>query len=155
MKKLKFIYAFAVVTALFSASCSSDDNSGTDTQKPTIIINEPTDGRVIHAGDEIHTDIDFMDNVQLASYKIDIHFAGDGHSHKVMHGSEGHQEWAYETSGTLSGKNDNIHLHIDVPEDVEEGHYHFGVYAIDKAGNQNVVWIELDVHNHEDGNHHD
>src|SRR5690554_6879671 len=105
MKKLKFIYAFAVVTALFSASCSSDDNSGTDTQKPTIIINEPTDGRVFHAGDEIHTDIDFMDNVQLASYKIDIHFAGDGHSHKVMHGSEGHQEWAYETSGTLSGKN--------------------------------------------------
>lgn len=144
MKKINFIFVFAVVTALFS--CSSDDNSGTDTQKPTIVIVEPADGEVLHAGEEIHVDIDFLDNVALASYKIDIHFAGDGHSHEKS--MEDHIKWAYETNGLLSGKEDSVHLHIPVPENTEEGEYHFGVYATDKAGNQNVVWIEIDIHSH-------
>lgn len=146
MKTLKFIYVFAVVTALLSLSCSSDDNSGADTQKPTIMINKPTDAEVLYAEDEIHVDIDFADNVELASYKIDIHFAGDGHNHKMMHDSD-YQQWAFETSGLISGRNNNIQLSINIPEDTHEGHYHFGVYALDKAGNQNVAWIELDIHN--------
>lgn len=144
MKKFKFIYAFALTAILFS--CSDDDNNSADTVKPTITINEPTDEQVFHAGDEIHVDIDFSDNVELASYKIDIHFAGDGHSHRLMDISD-NQEWEYETTGTLSGKNDNIRLHIDIPHDVEEGHYHFGVFAVDKAGNQSVQWIKLEIHN--------
>lgn len=144
MKKFKFIYAFALTAILFS--CSDDDNSA-DTVKPTITINEPTDEQVFHAGDEIHVDIDVTDNVELASYKIDIHFAGDGHTHDRLMSPSEHIEWDYETTGTLSGKNDNIHLHINIPIDVEEGHYHFGVFAIDKAGNQSVQWIELDIHN--------
>lgn len=155
MKKFKFIYVFAFASILFS--CSDDDNNSADTQKPTITINEPTDGEVLDPGDEIHVDIDFSDNVELASYKIDIHFAGDGHSHNRPLGVSDYIEWEYEVTGTLSGKNDNIHLHIDIPNNVEEGHYHFGVFAVDKAGNQAVQWIELDIHNHGDGDghHHD
>ncbi len=154
MKILKFIYAFAVVTALFSVSCSSDDNSEPDTQKPTIMVNQPTDGEVFHSGDKIHAEVDFTDNIELASYKIDIHFAGDGHGHKLASPSD-YQPWVFETSGVISGKNDHIYLQIDIPENIEEEHYHFGVYALDKAGNQNVVWIELDIHNSEDDHQQD
>jgi len=146
MKKLKFIYAFAVAAALFS--CSSDDNNSVDTQAPTIVINEPTDGEVFHAGDEIHVDIDFSDNVALASYKIDIHFTGDGHSHEKSMNISEHIEWEYEVTGVLSGKNQNLHIHIDIPENAEDGAYHFGVFAVDKAGNETVQWIEIDIHNH-------
>jgi len=144
MKKYKLIYAFAFIATLFS--CSSDDNSVTDTEKPTIVINAPTDEQELHVGEEIHTNISFSDNVELASYKIDIHFAGDGHAHRQM--QDDFIEWSYETAGIISGKNDEIALDIMIPENVKEGHYHFGVYALDKAGNQTVQWIELDIHNH-------
>lgn len=145
MKKINFISVFAVLTVLFS--CSTDDNSGTDTQKPTIEILTPTDGDILHTGEEFHVDIDFSDNVALASYKIDIHFAGDGHSHEKSMNDP--IEWTYETIGTLSEMEDNIHLDISIPESTKNGEYHFGVYATDKAGNQNVVWIKIDVHNHD------
>ncbi len=143
MKKFKFIYVFALAGILFF--CSDDDNNSTDTKKPTFVINEPTDGEVLYAGDEIHVDVDFSDNIELASYKIDIHFGGDGHSHERQMNEP--VEWDYEVTGVLSGKNQNIHLYIDIPENAEEGEYHFGVFAVDKAGNQSVQWIELDIHN--------
>ncbi|MFA7445789.1 MAG: DUF4625 domain-containing protein [Flavobacteriaceae bacterium] len=145
MKNIKFITVLAVVTALFTVSCS-DDDSGKDTQKPTITIVEPFDEQAFDAGNEIHVEVDFTDNTGLASYKIDIHFAGDGHQHRGIT-EEGHEEWAYETTGSLSGTSDNIHLHIPIPENTEEGHYHFGVYAVDTSGNQQVVWSEIEIHN--------
>ncbi len=144
MKKHRFIYAFAFIATLFS--CSSDDNSTTDTEKPTIVINAPTDEQEFHSADEIHAHISFSDNVELASYKIDIHFAGDGHAHRQM--QDDFIEWSYETTGVISDKNDEINLFITIPVNVKEGHYHFGVYALDQAGNQQVQWIELDIHNH-------
>lgn len=148
MKKFKFIYAFALAGILFS--CSDDDNNSVaDTVKPTFVITEPTNGETFDAGDEIHVDIDFSDNVELSSYKIDIHFAGDGHTHERNMNISEHIEWDYEATGNLSGKNDNLHLHIDIHHDAEDGEYHFGVFAIDKAGNQAVQWIEIDIHNHD------
>lgn len=144
MKKYRFIYPFAFIATLFS--CSSDDNSPTDTEKPTIVINTPTDEQEFHLSGEIHTNISFSDNVELASYKIDIHFAGDGHAHRQV--QDEFIEWNYETTGVVSGKNDEIDLLITIPENVKQGHYHFGVYALDQAGNQEVQWIELEIHNH-------
>lgn len=143
MKKYRFIYAFAFITTLFS--CSSDDNSVTDTEKPAIVINAPTDEQEFHSSDEIHAHISFSDNVELTSYKIDIHFAGDGHAHRQM--QDEFIEWNYETTGVISGKNDEVHLYITIPENIKQGHYHFGVYALDQAGNQEVQWIELDIYN--------
>lgn len=144
MKKYKSIYAFAFIAILFS--CSSDDNSVTDTEKPAIVIHAPTNDQEFHTTDEIYANISFSDNVELASYKIDIHFAGDGHAHRQM--QDDFIEWNYETAGIISGKNDKINLNITIPENTKEGHYHFGVYALDQAGNQEVQWIELNIHSH-------
>lgn len=144
MKKYRFIYAFTFVAILFS--CSSDDNSVTDTEKPAIVIHAPADEQEFHSSDVVHANISFSDNMELASYKIDIHFAGDGHAHRQM--QDEFIEWNYETMGIVSGKNDEIDLLITIPENVKEGHYHFGVYALDQAGNQEVQWIELAIHNY-------
>jgi len=161
MKKLKFISALAMIIALAScSSCSSDDNKTVvDTEKPTLNIVAPTNEKVVHSGDDIHVEVDFYDNVELASWKIDIHWAGDGHDHQhksVNVSEDDHVKWSYEKTGTLSGKNDHIHVHTDkIPANVEPGEYHFGVYVIDKAGNQQVQWIDINIHNHGEGDHDD
>lgn len=144
MKTQKIIYAFAVVATLLLGSCSSDSSSDADIQKPSITIFKPLDGSIITAGQDLLVNIDFADNVGLASYKIDIHYTGDGHTHKMMDG-EPHQEWTYEYSQYISGKTVNKELAIPVPIGIE-GTYHFGVFAIDTSGNQSMVWQEISIH---------
>ncbi len=143
MKKQKFIYAFAIVSTLFLGSCSSDSSSDADTQKPSIIIYKPLDGDIITAGQDLLVDIDFADNVGLASYKIEIHADDDGHEHRKKDGQP-HQEWTYEYSQTISGKNVSKELAIPVPAGTE-GEYHFGVYAIDTSGNQALIWEKISI----------
>lgn len=141
MKKTNLVYQLiAILTITLFASCNNDDNNNVvDTQKPVITIVSPADEAMFTTGSTIHAELKFSDNQELASYKIDIHSA-EGHSHHK------HSEhWNYEFSGSLSGKNDEKHLDIMIPEEVTAGHYHFGVYAIDKTGNQDVVWIEIEV----------
>lgn len=148
--KNKSIYFFlALFTTFIITSCSSDDDGGTDTVPPTIAIIEPHDDDVFAPGDFIEIEIEFTDNVALASYKIDIHYSGDGHSHDLMGGFQ----WEYEESGTLSGTSQTVTTSVQIPEflgdiAIEEGAYHFGVYCLDAAGNETVVWqmIEVDTH---------
>lgn len=150
MKNLKIITLWTLSLGLLSISCSNDDSdSQTDTQKPSITLISPQDEQVFEAGEQIQVQANFTDNVALASYKIDIHFAGDGHQHRGLLESE-HQQWVYETTGSLSGTSDTLHLDIPIPTNAEEGHYHFGVYAIDVSGNQQVIWSEIEIHNHLD-----
>jgi len=145
MKKIALL-SFAVISTF--TSCSDDDNNTSlDTEKPIIVINSPSANQVLHTGEEIHIEATFTDNVALASYKVDIHFGGDGHEHKAL--QHDHAEWRYQTTGDLSGESDEIHLHLNIPENAEEGTYHLGVYAIDRAGNENVSWITLDLQSHD------
>lgn len=146
MKKSALL-SFLFISTFTIVSCS-DDDVVLDTEKPQIIINEPTAGQTFDVGEEMHLNASVTDNVELASYKIDIHFGGDGHEHKALRDDD-HVEWKYQTTGTLSGKSDEVHLHVDIPENAEEGPYHIGVFAIDKAGNENVSWVTVEIHNDE------
>lgn len=141
MKHIHLIYILFI--GIFLASCSSDDGN-TDTTAPKITIVEPHEDEIFDAGTIMHVEIIFSDNVELASYKIDIHHAGDGHGH----GRGGETEWDYETEGSLFGKNYTLHLEIAIPEDAEEGEYHFGVFALDTSGNETVVWSEIIIESH-------
>lgn len=146
MKKL--INLSLVAISLFFIACN-DDETVLDTEKPIVIINSPTANEEIDSGEQMDLNATFTDNVELATYKVEIHFGGDGHEHKTLNNEhEDHIEWNYQTTGVLNGQADTIQLQIDVPEKAEEGLYHLGVYAIDKAGNENVSWITFDLHNH-------
>ncbi|MDO4728704.1 MAG: DUF4625 domain-containing protein [Bacteroidota bacterium] len=138
MKKTNLIYSLTAILTMTFASCNNDNGTTPDTEKPTITIVSPADEASFASGSDIHADLKFSDNQELASYKVDIHSA-DGHTH------DKHSFWSYEFSGSLSGKNAQEHLDINIPSGIQSGHYHFGVYAIDKSGNQNVVWIEIEV----------
>lgn len=149
MKKY-IIASLTIISAITFQSCSSDDDNGSvDTEKPVIILNEPTDHEAFLPGGEIHLDADFSDNVELGAYKIEIHSAADGHEHK---NGNAVGEWFYsETNQIEAGlRNTSIHKHIDIPTEVDgvpivEGHYHLGIFLTDKAGNEQQLFIEIVV----------
>lgn len=152
MKKLHFLSILVLVTSLFIASCSSNDNNTVDTEKPIIILKEPINDEIFAPGTEIHFDADFSDNVALGSYKIDIHNASDGHTHTRSLKTETTTTaaWTYSQTYTIEGdlKNTHVHHHIAIPTEINgipitEGIYHLGVYLVDKAGNQQQIFVEI------------
>ena len=142
------VISFLSILVVF-ASCKKDD---VDNTKPTITVVEPADDAVLHPGEEIHFDCEFADDVELKSYKIDIHINEDGHGHtKTIFESE--NAWTYNNTWNFEAgkKNADIHHHeIVIPEiidgqEIKHGHYHFGVYCTDVAGNESNVFIEIEI----------
>jgi len=148
MKNIKLLHISLALSFLFIvASCSKDDD--VDTEKPKITINTPKDKAHLHPKDVIHADFDISDNVELASWKIDIHWAGDGHEHSAATTQDETpaKKWEFKSNGDVSGKkNAHVHEHITVPEGIEGGDHHFCVYAVDKAGNESLACVDLDIH---------
>lgn len=149
MKNIKILSAI-FCSSLLILSCDKDDDAK-DTTPAVVTISEPGNEEAFAPGSEIHFEAVFSDNVQLASYKVDIHFNGDGHAHKLLANTEEtHEVWDFEYTNKLYGKSQKVHEHFDVPtlvngKPIEEGEYHFGVYVIDAAGNQSVVWKKIDI----------
>lgn len=148
----KYILTIALVsfgTFALVACSDDDDNGGVDTEKPVIVLNEPTEHEAFLVGEEIHVDADFSDNVALATYKIEIHSAEDGHTHDDKPNAG---EWFYTESHVIEGglRNHSIHTHIEVPatvdgEPIEVGHYHLGIFLVDAAGNEQQHFIEIEI----------
>lgn len=145
MKK-NIIKLILPVIALFAVSCSSDDNF-LDSSAPTIAVEEPTMHKEYALGDVIHFDALFKDNVELGSYKIDIHSNFDGHQHGGIVSYHTHKPWTFQESFSIpSGKTEyHVHQHIDIPNDILPGDYHFGVILIDAAGNESQVYLEIEI----------
>lgn len=153
----KFIkYGLSLVIASFIISCSSDDDGVLDTVDPVVLMNSPSNMDEFDPGDEINFDISFVDNVALASYKIDIHWAGDGHTHRPspMHDHDDLIEWDFEVTGNLTGTVDQVQMTVPIPENAKHDLYHVGVIVLDEAGNEGRMFIDIVIgdvdhdHNH-------
>ena len=161
---MKNILLILPVFILGFVACSDDD---VDTTKPTIELIKPSDETAFHPGDKIEFVCDFADNDELASYKVDIHSNFDDHEHttSMQMKSETEDEhghaWTYENKWTFEEGLSTIqvnHQEIEIPltvphddaeEEIAEGHYHLGVYCLDVAGNENVVFIEIEIEHDE------
>lgn len=141
MKKISLFISALVITA-FIWSCSKDDDK--DTSKPLIELEEPANGDTLFIGYNTHLGMDLSDDVQLKSYKVDIHSNFDGHSHSKSSAAAG--TWTFTKSWDVSGSK-NVHIHhqeIEVPITVNgvsiaKGKYDFMVYCTDAAGNESYV----------------
>lgn len=147
----KTIYSILLIVTITSLiSCKKDDDAKKkDTTAPVIekvLINgKAADHHVhLHPGDEFELEIHLSDNEELKSSKIEIHHAGDGHSHR-MYASP----FEYATILELSGKQAHEHLDIKVPDDAADGEYHLTIQAIDASGNESALYFtELEVETH-------
>lgn len=121
--------------SLLLVACEKDDddnNSNGDTTKPVISLNTPVEDDEVTAGSTLHVDGNITDNSALSEMRIDIHFAGDGHSH----GKTRSLEWDWDSTINISGREWDFHYDVPVPAEADSGVYHVLVYALDAAGNQ-------------------
>lgn len=151
MKNFPLIFSLFFILAVAGFySCEEDD---ADTQEPVIQLMAPEDGTVLYAGGDIHFEVEFEDDTELRSYKVDIHSNFDGHTHKgTLTAGEGHP-WSYQQSWDFEPGKKNTHVHhheIVVPETIEgepiaTGDYHFMVYCTDAAGNESWVAKAIEI----------
>lgn len=156
-KKYFFLPVLSIIVlGLAIASCSKDE---TDTTKPVISVAEPEDGDTLVPGHDVHFEADFSDDIELKSYKIDIHNNFDGHSHKTMLADS--TPWLYQKSWDFEAgkKQSHIHQHdIVVPDSIDgkplaRGNYHFMIYLTDAAGNES--WKAINIVIHDNGTIHE
>ena len=143
MKNLKNQFASLLIVAVAFASCS-DDDATLDTQKPTISIEKPTVHQEVEPGSQLQLRALLQDETALASYKVEIHSAGDGHEHKpaqLKAGADFHYDQTFQIPGNV--KTHQVDYVIDIPLDAAQDHYHLGIFCIDAAGNQTQQFIEI------------
>ena len=84
----------------------------------------------------------------MASYKIEVHYADDGHEHKKAFA----EEFVFDVTEEVPGQSKTFSAEetIDVPENAKEGHYHVGITVLDTFGNQNQQFTEVYIgHEHD------
>lgn len=176
MKRL-FLGSIVLLGALAFTSCEKDEK---DNEKPQINLIAPEEDEAFKPGGDIHFEVEFSDNVALASYKVNIHGAFDDHTHSTTASTRAEDDDTVEFEKTwlesdfialgeepIAGKkNVTVHHHkIEIPETIngkslKEGHYHFMVYCTDEAGNESFVSREIEIsssaeeHDHDDDHDH-
>ena len=150
MKNIKTKFVAFLFVSFAVVSCSSDSSSDLDTTKPTIAIESPTDHQEVEPGSQLQIKALLQDDTALASYKVEIHSAGDGHQHRNV-SLDNKVPFTYENVFEIEGnpKSHQIDYSISVPENAKEDHYHVGIFCIDAAGNQSQQFVEIFI-GHED-----
>ena len=160
--KYSILLLLAAVTAF--SGCESDD---IDTRKPQIVLSEPAEEEAYAPGSAIHFVVTLSDNVALASYKVNIHGAFDGHTHSAVQPSfaratdaEPHpfertwmeSEFIAQGEEPIAGKQQVIinHRLMVIPDSIEgrpvkEGHYHLTVYCADSSGQESFITREIEI----------
>ncbi len=148
----------AVASIALFTSCGKDKEK--DTKKPDIVLHGPEKDAKVQIGKGMHFEADFVDwGGKLASYKVNIHDAFDGHSHSAVgpdqettatrHGDEKSEPFSFDKEWKLDPlMNAHIHHHeimIKNPsgKKVTPGKYHIVVYCADVAGNQSHITREI------------
>lgn len=139
----------ASASTLMVGCSKSNDETPADTDKPNIQVVSPANEQVFLPGDTITFNANFSDNVELNSYKIDIHF-GTGHDHKSTNDSI---TWTYQKSWNFEAGLSSAsisHNEVIIPTEIDgktiaPGEYHFLVYCTDKAGNENFMALSIDI----------
>ncbi|RRJ87710.1 DUF4625 domain-containing protein [Paenimyroides tangerinum] len=152
MKNIKTQLFSLLFVSIAFVSCSDSDSSDLDTQKPTISIQSPTDHQEVEPGSELNIQALFQDETALASYKVEIHAAGDGHEHRTI-ALDNKVPFTYENVFQIESnpKSYQVDYSISIPENAKEDHYHVGIFCIDAAGNQSQQFVEIFIgheHNH-------
>lgn len=149
-----------LAAGLFTA-CSDDDDVIVDTEAPAITINEPHDDDEVAPGEELHFEAVFTDNVELGSYKIEIHDDFDDHDHAVK-SSHDVNPFHYEQDFTIpeGGTSFDAVHHIEIPTELDgaplsEGAYHLSVFVTDAAGNQQEAFVDFEIGDEHEDEHED
>jgi hypothetical protein len=126
----------------FLPGCIDDDGGAIDTTAPVIELHYPESGSYQEAGGFVHFESTFKDDLQLASYSIDVHDNLDGHGHgRIAQPTTDPSlvRWSLKRNYSIpSGLIIFVAQHddnIEISSKAIAGPYHFIVQAVDMAGN--------------------
>ena len=157
MKRLLVsILTVSMFLFLWSLTGCNDDSETIDTSAPIIELEDPANGDFFAAGNSVHFEASFTDDIELGSYNINIHNNFDGHAHgriAKVNDDPGLLKWSFSQSFDFAPglKNSDIHLHdeLQIPQNTMAGPYHFIVSAVDKSGNstsyQDGSTVEVEI----------
>ncbi len=133
--KFKLLTVVAIFASIFY-SCDSDDD-GTSYAAPVLSDIELGIGNshIAYLGSDLHIEIEVVAEGTIDIIEVEIHNEDD------PDGWEG--EFIYdEFSGLL---NTTFHKHVDIPDDIDTGDYHFHFTVTDMQGNQTSIEEELEI----------
>ncbi len=159
MKTKLFISALCLLTSILSFT-SCDDDKG-DVTPPIISLIEPEEGDELLIGSEngVHLEMDLSDDVELKSYRINIHSNFDNHGHTPSTKADnGTVAFTFDKvyDDAAGKKNHHVHNHdIKIPANATPGNYHLMIYCTDAAKNETYIArnIKLSTTAEEDHDH--
>jgi hypothetical protein len=153
---IKYFYFLSII--LLIASCSSENSIDKDLEKPTISINYnggfPQGCTQLVKGETYNFRANVTDNLELASYSIDIHNNFDHHTHddQITECTLGEIRQAvnpfifiknYSIAEGLTSY--EINISVTVPSDIDLGDYHCAYSVTDKTGWQARTSIDIQI----------
>ncbi len=148
---------FAGACALFLACACVSDPDDKDMTMPFIEDSEesyPQQCEVYQPGGVIPLRCTFSDDMELGNYNVEIHNNFDHHTHSTVAGDcemdekkEPHKPWIYNQDYTIPVGQTLYKATIDIPipEDIDEGDYHFMIRLTDRAGWQQLKSVSIKV----------
>ncbi|MDR0692769.1 MAG: DUF4625 domain-containing protein [Prevotellaceae bacterium] len=154
MMKTK-IFLYVAIFALAAAACNDDK----DTTGPKITLLQPENEAAFARGGELLIEFRLDDPSGINAYKIDIHYAGEGHEHAHSQalsitpahedGEEEEHEEPWEFLEAYTDQKGKTSAHVEktltIPDDIHGGEYHLGILATDTEGNESQVYIDIDI----------
>ncbi|TAE04057.1 MAG: DUF4625 domain-containing protein, partial [Bacteroidetes bacterium] len=112
MKNLTFILLVALI--FLNLACSKTNNDPVDKDKPTFVVKSYDKEIDISKGAAfLNFEIEFTDNVNLGSFKLEIHDNFDGHGHGRTEATKLSFDKVYTLSGTKFTVKDRIPVSAD------------------------------------------
>lgn len=156
MKKTALITL--VFSSLFIASCSSDNDSVRDEERPTITINYnagfPQACETLQRGETYTFTARATDNQALASYSLDLHHNFDHHTHDDQGATcalspekEAVNPLIYMENFSLANRPTEyeIQIEVSIPEDIDTGDYHCSYSVTDETGWQSRTSVDIKI----------
>jgi len=153
---LKHVLSIIILTTIMS--CSNDDGNDRDETKPTISINYnegfPQACTQLERGQTYNFRAIVTDNVELASYSLDIHHNFDHHTHDDQEAvcsldpvKEAVNPMIYMENFLIEDglTSYEINIEVTIPNTIDVGDYHCAYSVTDKTGWQSRTSIDLKI----------
>jgi len=148
MKTIFFYWRFLCIllaVVVITSSCTEEEEvDDTDPVVTNVTLNDATEDIQVNPGTIMHFDAVFSDNERLGEFKIDIHDNFDGHSHGRL--SQVTDPFDTVIIVELIGREETMHMDIEIPENAATGPYHFNLQFFDHIGNEGeLMTIDFEI----------
>lgn len=135
--------------AVLMGSCKKKDSV-----RPTIEIVTPNkENHDVVPGGTLRVKVKLTDNDGLSALKLNIHWAGDGHTHEGHHHGlatlrtrgEETVKFHYDWDTELSGRSQTVEHEIKIPMNAKHDAYHLAVFCTDRSGNEAQAFQDVHI----------